>query len=122
MAESKRPPNPGVGKPAYEYLQLFGDIVWDAFGSPSYLVGSALYGKKWRDVDMRVILEDKEWELWGLGDPVRPNNKCRAFTLAFSELGRKMTGLPVDFQIQQQTMANEKFKGGRSALFTVKDG
>lgn len=50
----------GVGMPAYLLLQEFGSQVWHAFGTPPYLVGSALDGKQWRDVDIRLILADAD--------------------------------------------------------------
>lgn len=77
-----------------------------AFGEYPYLVGSAMRRPDFRDVDVRLILADEEFDrlfsgegkaLWGL----------------MSKLGatylRAKTGLPVDFQIQRQTDANEKF-------------
>jgi hypothetical protein len=75
-------------------------------------------GKKWRDVDVRLILSDEEYEQLGLGDPEHSHNNAKwtALVLAFSALGRHMTGLPIDFQIQQQTRANKLYPGGRSAL------
>lgn len=117
MPKITKPVLVGVGMPANEYLKEFGSLVMDAFGSPPYLVGSAMHGKKWRDIDIRVILDDKEWEEWEFGDPKIPNKKHRVFNMAFAELGRRMTGLPVDFQIQQRTFANEHYKDVRSALF-----
>jgi hypothetical protein len=45
------------------------------------------------------------------GDP-----KLSAITLAFAALGKAMTGLPIDFQIQSATRANELYPGNRSAL------
>jgi len=96
-----------VGFPAAAYLEEFGSQVWHAFGKPPYLVGSATHTTTWRDVDVRLILADEEWDRWGFGDPNCYDNGRRiAFDMAFSELGRRMTGLPVDFQIQQQTRAN----------------
>ena len=108
----------GVGMPAALLLDEFGSQVWSAFGEPPYLVGSALKSKKWRDVDVRLILSDEEYEQMGLGDPEHPhqNLKWVSFTLAFSALGKALTGLPIDFQIQQQTNANKLFDGPRSAL------
>ena len=48
------------------------------------------------------------------------NAKWVALTLAFSELGRRMTGLPIDFQIQPRTYANTAYKDRpRSALGLV---
>ena len=99
-------------------LDEFGKLVEDAFGDYPYLVGSALVGTQWRDVDVRLILEDGAYAAMGLGEPNdgHCNAKWRALVLAFSALGRQMTGLPVDFQIQQRTHANSLFDGRRSAL------
>lgn len=112
---------PGVGMPHALYLHDFGSIVWDAFGDCPYHVGSSLKGKQWRDVDVRLILADEEYEACGFGDPLYPhqNAKWRALCMAFAELGRKMTGLPIDFQIQQRTTANKREPGPRSALGMV---
>lgn len=112
----------GVGMPAALYLHEFGSQVWHAFGDMPYHVGSSLSQKSgWRDVDVRLILDDETYAAMGLGDPAHPhqNGKWVALTLAFSELGRKMTGLPVDFQIQQRSYANEHCDGPRSALGAV---
>jgi hypothetical protein len=110
-----------VGMPAMLRLEEFGSQVWHAFGTPPYLVGSALEGKGWRDVDVRLILTDDEYEAMGLGHPQRThvNGKWAALCLAFSALGKEMTGLPIDFQIQQQTWANKHYDGPRSALGVV---
>jgi hypothetical protein len=104
--------------PQYLLLEEFGSQVMAAFGQPPYLVGSALFGKKWRDVDVRLILSDEEYEAMGLGRPLecQMNGKWVSLTLAYSALGKAMTGLPIDFQIQQQSKANRDFKECRSAL------
>lgn len=98
----------GVGMPNWLYLNLFGKVVFDAFGDWPFLVGSAATGKQWRDVDVRLILDDERYvELVGkVGRPEAMNKRWCAFNMAFSELGRHMTGLPIDFQIQRQTDAN----------------
>ena len=109
----------GTGMPASLLLDEFGSQVWAAFGHPPYHVGSSLTKKAgWRDVDVRLILNDEEYEQWGLGDPVRThhNGKWVSLVLAYSALGNAMTGLPIDFQIQQQSYANEHYKGIRSVL------
>lgn len=110
----------GVGMPAALYLEEFGSQVWHAFGTPPYLVGSALAGKGWRDVDVRLILDDEAYAALGLGDPAPHkafrNGKWVALCMAFSALGKQMTGLPIDFQIQQQSWANKTYDGPRSAL------
>lgn len=113
--------SPGVGMPAALLLNEFGSQVWAAFGEPPFLVGSALAGKQWRDVDVRLILDDAEYEALGLGDPVRQHQsgKWVSLCLAYSALGKAMTGLPIDFQIQQRTRANAEYQGPRSALGIV---
>ena len=111
--------------PAALHLERFGSILWDAFDATPYWVGSslpgsekAMQGKPWRDVDVRILLADEVYEAMGLGDPDHPhqNAKWVALVLAFSELGHAMTGLPIDFQIQQVSYANDKHDGPRSAL------
>lgn len=113
----------GVGMPQALLLNEFGSQVWAAFGEPPYHVGSSLLGKKgWRDVDVRVMLNDEVWTAMGLGDPehTHRNAKWVALTLAFSALGKAMTGLPVDFQIQQTSHANAAWPDHpRSALGLV---
>lgn len=76
-----------------------------------YLVGSAGERADFRDVDVRLILPDERFdalfghapELWGL------------FCYAVSRQLGADTGLPVDFQVQRQTEANEKH-GPRNPL------
>jgi len=102
--------NIGVGMPQWLYLNQFGKIVHDAFGDWPYLVGSAVLGKTWRDVDVRLILADEEYEalVGKLERPEALNQRWCAFNMAFSELGKRITGLPIDFQIQQRTQANKE--------------
>lgn len=114
----------GIGMPHSLYLQEFGSRVWDAFGTNPYQVGSTLNGtqRAWRDVDVRLILDDDAYkamfpDIRDLSDE-HYDPKWVALCMAFSELGRKMTGLPIDFQIQKQSEANDekKYSGLRSAL------
>lgn len=108
-----------TGMPAGIWLQKFGVIVRDYFGHVPYHVGSSLTTKQWRDVDVRLILPDAEFEeRFGKGATMA-NRKLAAITLAFSSLGTSMTGLPIDFQIQPQTYANKAYPGMRSALIEV---
>ena len=113
----------GVGMPSSLLLDIFGSMVWDAFGHPPYHVGSSLKNKSgWRDVDVRMILADDEWDAMGLGEPERchQNGKWVSLCLAYSALGKQMTGLPIDFQLQRQTDVNAEYKAAdghpRSAL------
>jgi hypothetical protein len=102
----------GVGFPETLLLHEFGSQVWAAFGDMPFHVGSSLKEKTgWRDVDVRLMLSDEDYESLGLGDPKYPhhNGKWVALCRAFSALGKEMTGLPIDFQIQQRTLANNQF-------------
>jgi hypothetical protein len=112
----------GVGMPYSLLLQEFGEHVLRAFGHVCYHVGSSLMEKRWwRDVDVRLMLPDEEYERLGLGDPKYPqqNKRWVSLVLAWSSFGKSLTGLPIDFQIQQQSHANETEKGSRSALFLL---
>jgi hypothetical protein len=110
----------GVGMPQQLYLHEFGSKIWETFGHIAYLVGSVLTSKSWRDVDIRLMLDDPEF------DRLFPNVKSEADThldgawvgycLAWSALGEKMTGLPIDFQIQRTEEANRRYPGLRSAI------
>jgi hypothetical protein len=77
-------------------------VVATAFGSPPYLVGSAASEAQWRDVDVRSILPDAEWDALFAGREAFWSLVCLAVSVYLSEV----TGLPVDFQIQRQTEAN----------------
>lgn len=110
-------PMVGVGMPAALHLDAFGREVNDAFGHLPYLVGTASTGKQWRDVDVRLILPDDEFD--ALFPPVprdQPDGRWGLICAAISELARQRTGLPVDFQIQRQSYANDRFPGVRQAL------
>jgi hypothetical protein len=107
--------------PAGIWLNKFGVIVEDYFGHTAYHVGSSLTSKDWRDVDVRLILPDDEFvDRFGEHASAETNPKLAAITLAFSALGSQMTGLPIDFQIQSQSRANEKYPDMRSALIEIR--
>ena len=109
-----------TGMPAGIWLQKFGSIVRDYFGHVAYHVGSSLDRKDWRDVDVRLILPDDEFTArFGTNQSSTANPKLAAVTLAFAALGSDMTGLPIDFQIQPQSWANEHYPFRRSALIEV---
>lgn len=113
--------NMGVGMPAEIKLHEFGSHVWAAFGEMPYHVGSSLKSKQWRDVDVRLILSDEAWDAYGFSDPARilSDGRWVALCLAFSALGKEMTGLPIDFQIQKMSDANDRYDELRSAIGRV---
>lgn len=81
-----------------------------------YLVGSSLRRRDFRDVDVRMMLPDEAYDrlfrdehgwlnaLWSL--------TCTSVSLWLSQ----QSVLPIDFQIQRQSKANEQHAGERSAL------
>lgn len=108
----------GVGMPAMLHLEAFGREINDAFGHLPYLVGLAAVGKEWRDVDVRLMLPDTEFDaLFPMHrKPDRQDGKWGLLCAALSELARVRTGLPVDFQIQRTSWANDRYPGPRHAL------
>jgi hypothetical protein len=108
---------PGVGGPGYVRLNAFGALIREAYDHVPYLVGSAVRGKTWRDVDVRLILPDDEFQaMFGVGHGWGLNPLFCLLSAGVSALGKEMTGLPIDFQFQPQTHANEKYPGARQPL------
>ncbi len=73
----------------------------DAFGV--FLVGSSLVRKDWRDIDVRVILRDTDFD--ALTAVMRP----RRLNLMLTLWGGRVTGLPIDCQVQAMTWANKLY-------------
>ena len=114
MSEPKQRAN-HLPAPHYFNLNLACVPLLAAFDGGVYLVGSCLERADYRDVDVRAIISDAEYArlfnghgaldaLWSI--------MCASIALWLSE----RTGLPIDFQIQQQTEANATHDGTRSAL------
>jgi hypothetical protein len=76
-----------------------------------YLVGTVLTSPDFRDVDVRMILDD-EWFDAEFANPWL----WEVFCLAVTSWLRSETGLSIDFQVQRQSEANEKHKGLRNHL------
>jgi hypothetical protein len=120
MTDERRKKASYVGAPAVFALEQCCQIINDSFGGYGcYLVGSALERQDWRDVDVRYILQDAEFQklfpnahehCWEQ-DP-----RWLLLTVSISAWLSKVTGLPVDFQFQPQSHANDKHKGFRNAL------
>lgn len=108
-----------IGAPACFALELAIQPICQAFHSYGvYVVGSALERADWRDVDLRMIMADEDFakEFPDVGDHWEFDAKWLLLTVAISEHLRKLTGLPIDFQFQPQTHANERHKGPRNAI------
>lgn len=108
-----------IGAPQFFDLNQACRVITDAFGLHLYLVGSSLTKRDYRDVDLRLILPDEDYDRMfpGIGDsPQRDalwSLMCSSISLYLSQ----HSGLPVDFQIQQRTAANaEEPDGQRNAI------
>jgi|SRR6185295_2512246 len=112
-----------VGAPAIFALnqacRQINEAFSDCFGC--YLVGSSLERPDWRDVDVRMILSDEAFdaEFPGAGQHWEQDTRWLLITVALSQWLSKQTGLPIDFQIQPQTHANERHAGPRQAIGLV---
>lgn len=88
-------------------------LISKAFGHP-YLVGSASIDGRldYRDVDVRLILSDEDFDAL-IGDN---RSRWELLSLAIGDFLRLRTRLPIDFQIQRQTEANEKHDKPRNPM------
>jgi hypothetical protein len=94
-----------------------------AFREPPYLVGSVLTRPDFRDIDIRLILDDAVMErmfagpfgVHGAGDPGAVR---LLFNIAFTDLIAKAANAPapIDFQFQSMTEANVPQHGMRNPL------
>ena len=102
----------GAGATGTSLLNHWGHILKLAFGATAYHVGSSTKSKTWRDVDVRMLLDDKQWEeIIGCSpsNAFQINVRWECLTLAISLWGEKVTGLPIDFQFQPIEWANKKY-------------
>jgi hypothetical protein len=85
----------------------------NAYRTPPYLVGSVLTRPDYRDIDIRLILDDDEVERMFPTDSVR-----LLLNVALSDLIAKAANAPapIDFQIQSMTEANVPEHGMRNPL------
>ena len=84
-----------------------------AFGGPPYLVGSASERGAYRDVDVRLMLLDEQYDR--LEAALEPGGMA-FLGMAIGEYLAARTGLNIDCQIQQVTAANARFGGPRNPL------
>lgn len=101
-------------------LRLFGSMVHDLLGEHAYLVGSVLERPDFRDVDVRILLEDEDFaRIFGDEDSWITNPALRLANMAMSALARELTGLEVDCQFQQTSEANAHNDGQRQPLISL---
>lgn len=107
-----------IGAPEFFNLDLTCRILAEAFDHHVYLVGSSLKIREYRDVDVRAILPDEEFDRMFPGAKSSPHNSAQwsLICAAISEWLATRTNLPIDFQIQRMTEANAEYDGPRNAL------
>jgi hypothetical protein len=102
----------GTGMPGSIYLDLFGHWLREAFpDSTAVHVGSSATSKQWRDVDIRLIMPDEPFgELFpGYNGHHQNDVKWALLSAAIAELGKKLTGFPIDFQFQRRGEATDRY-------------
>lgn len=97
-----------------QILLDFAALVEQMFkGEAVFHVGSSFRANKaegYRDIDLRVIMEPRKFaRLRRIVDVDRLN-------LAVSVWGQKITGLPIDFQVQNRTYVNKRHSGYRNNI------
>lgn len=99
-----------VPAPNYFELNQACLILAEAFGYNFYLVGSSLLKRDFRDVDVRGILPDDEWDaLFGQHSNASVNARLSVLNASISLWLRSHSDLPIDFQFQRQSEANTEF-------------
>ena len=100
--------------PALTDLDLASVMVCEILDTP-YLVGSCLNRPDYRDVDIRVILDDERYDAL-FPRPNRIDPLRHLIEKALTDHYVAATGLRIDFQIQRQTEANDRHPGVRHPL------
>ena len=108
-----------LGSPAEYLLDQACIGVARAFGTKPYLVGSAMEKGDWRDVDVRVMLDDDDFDRLFPGPVARVNPLWSLLCVTISEHLSRVTGLPVDFQVQRVSDANARYPYARHPLTLV---
>ncbi len=107
-----------VGAPQQFELNFAVRAVTEAFGYCCYQVGSSLEKRDFRDVDIRCILDDEDFDRMFLGwQHNHLDARISLLNCAISLWLSTRSGLPVDFQFQRMTEANKTNpKGRRNAI------
>jgi len=83
-------------------------------GYGTFHVGSSLTRPDYRDVDLRCMLPDDEYDRMFSGEGGAAFAKF--LSVAISEWMQARSGLPIDFQFQRATDANKEFPGPRNGV------
>jgi hypothetical protein len=112
-----------LSPPDFHRLNWACQPVRAAFGTPPYLVGSVLTRPDYRDIDLRLILDDEIYAAMfgavvGLVVNRKPAATLLLLNIAVSDLISKAANLPapIDFQFQSMTEANVPEHGMRNPM------
>lgn len=111
-----------LSPPDFHRLEWACRPIVEAFGTPPYLVGSVLARPDFRDIDLRLILDDSVVEamfaLKGDWTDGNPEAARLLVNIALSDLITKAANppAPIDFQIQSMTEANVPEHGRRNPM------
>ena len=96
---------------AMHKLELACRIIGDCFGRGTYQVGSSLHTASYRDVDIRHIMSDEEFDAHfpGATKGIHYQAKLKFMNMVISDWLKSQTCLPIDFQFQRQSDANREF-------------
>lgn len=101
-----------LSPPVLHRLDLACRHIREVFGgfSGPFLVGSVQErtAGPGSDVDLRLILEDEEYDALMAGTP---DGFATLLDFALAAYVREITGLPIDFQVQRRTEASERHGG-----------
>jgi hypothetical protein len=82
----------------------------------TYIVGSAVQHKDWRDVDIRQIVSDADFE------KLKKVIDIGYFNHMVSIWGQQITGLPIDYQVQGIGHEDNKNSKGYHHPIGLRDG
>lgn len=91
-------------------LRTFGEHIRRLIDETPYMVGSVLERPDYRDIDVRILLDDERFEQWFGGDGLWiTNGPLTLANMALSAMAREITGLDVDCQYQRMSDANSQY-------------
>jgi hypothetical protein len=113
-----------LSPPDFHRLNWACRCITEAFGKPPYLVGSALTRPDFRDIDLRLILDDEVMTrmfgtgAFGIHEDGDPAAVRLLLNIALSDLITKLAAppAPIDFQLQSMTEANVPEHGMRNPM------
>lgn len=100
-----------VTKSQHFMLNNWGEQLAELFnGNCAYHVGSSLERRDWFDIDVRILLEPQQYR------HLKETMNLDVLDAIVSQWGATVTGLPIDFQIQDRDEANNEYSGTRNAM------